>query len=67
MSDNITNPRKNNHIDFIGKSVDAARKADVKWRVSKRDGIAQICTCDVRFDRYNFEINQGIITKQYMG
>jgi hypothetical protein len=67
MSYNVNNPPKSDHIDFVGKRVAAAKNAGVIWRVARRDGVGQIGTRDARFDRYNFEIEDGIIVKQYMG
>jgi len=67
MSDNVNNPRKDTNINFVGNRVMEARLSHVKWRVTMRDGVGQMATCDVRFDRYNFEVENGIITRQYMG
>ena len=67
MSFNVNNQPKSDHFNFVGKRVSEANELGVKWRVSLRDGVGQMGTCDINFDRYNFEIEDGIITKQYIG
>jgi len=67
MSDNVNNPRQFSGIDFIGERVIKARLAGVHWRVVNRDGIPQVVTQDCNFNRYNFYVVDGFITKQYMG
>ena len=67
MSHNVNNPPKIDHINFIGKRVDAAKAAGVNWRTAKVDGESRFQTQDIQFGRYNFEIENGVITNQWMG
>jgi len=57
--------------DYIGLTVkEAAERAKDEgftFRVVKKDGINFLGTCDLRFDRLNFEIENNKITKCYIG
>jgi hypothetical protein len=67
MSYNVNNPPKSENINFIGKRVGAAKSAGVNWRTAKVDGESRFQTQDFNFSRYNFEVEHGVITKQWMG
>lgn len=39
----------------------------IRYRIVKEDGKGKIITADLRSDRINLEIQNGIIVKAYMG
>jgi hypothetical protein len=54
--------------EFVGKDIkDVEQFYDVKFRVMMEDGEVFCGTCDVRPERYNFAVNNGIITSVWMG
>jgi len=58
-------------INFIGKTYAAAvgecKEKSIKYRFVRDGDDHYMVTCDCQFDRYNFELDNGIITKQYIG
>lgn len=52
---------------LIGKTVDEAREIckqnNLSFRVTIKDGVAYIITMDLRFDRINVNVENGVITK----
>lgn len=57
--------------EFIGKTLEQAseicKHTNRDFRVIMEDGEGYIATMDFRFDRVNFEIEKGIITKVSKG
>ena len=43
------------------------KENDYKFRITREDSNNHIITCDLRFDRINVEIDNGIITKCNLG
>ncbi len=59
-------------IDFIGMPITEVREILEKsnyWlsRVTYQDGVASMIQMDLRGDRYNFEIEKGVIVKYDIG
>jgi len=59
---------KFNNFDFVGKNLkDVEQFYHLNFRVTMQDGEAYFGTCDVRPERYNFTVDNGIITSVSMG
>lgn len=59
-------------IDFVGMSIEDVRavlKKSNYWhgRIVKEDGVGYMLTMDFRLDRYNFEVEKGVIVKYDIG
>ena len=56
---------------LIGKSLFDAQEFcklnKIKHRVVREDIHNYVITCDLRFDRVNLEIDEGVVTNAYIG
>ncbi len=60
--------RNENAGKFVGQKLEDVKKIpNLKYRITIQDGQAYFGTCDVRLDRYNFTVDNGIITSSRMG
>ncbi len=58
-------------VKFIGMEKDEAfnicKNENIRYRTTKQDGRSFIITCDYNTSRFNFEIENNIITKCDLG
>jgi hypothetical protein len=55
-------------FDFVGKKLkDVEQFYHLNFRISMKDGEAFFGTCDYIPERYNFTVDNGIITSVSMG
>jgi hypothetical protein len=66
-----TSEREKLAAGLVGKTLDEAKdmcdKQDTRLRVVSVDGVGQIVTCDLRFDRINVYLFNGVVTKSRIG
>lgn len=57
-----------NNKGFVGKTIEEVRQIpDLSYRITMKDGVVYAGTCDIRPGRYNFTVQNGIITSVKMG
>lgn len=49
------------------QGIDLCRENGYDFRTVSKDGVSYIITMDLRFDRVNFEIEDGLITSANVG
>jgi hypothetical protein len=49
------------------EATNKVNESDYYVRITQRDGKDYMITCDLRFDRINFHINNGLITEATIG
>jgi hypothetical protein len=56
------------NFEFVGKKLeDVQHFYDLTFRIKMKDGEAYFGTCDYKPNRYNFVVDNGIITAVSMG
>jgi hypothetical protein len=56
------------NFEFVGKKLDDVKHFyHLNYRVMIEDGNAYCGTCDVVRNRYNFAVDNGVITSVWMG
>jgi hypothetical protein len=55
-------------FDFVGKKLEDVKNIpNLKYRITMRDGVQYFGTCDYLPYRYNFAVDNGVITSVSMG
>jgi hypothetical protein len=58
-------------LDFVGKTVADAREnalnKGLSFRITHMDGEQTMSTCDLRDDRVNAKVSNGIVEEVYRG
>ena len=55
-------------INYVGQKLDDVKNIpDLYWRISKLDGVPQMLFRNHSPERYNFDIENGVIVKQKLG
>lgn len=58
----------NRKISYIDKTIEEVEGIiESKFRIVRKDKKLCIVTRDVKFDRYNFEVEDGVIVKENLG
>lgn len=56
---------------FIGEKIEEAieecKRLEIDWRITLLDGVPQKVERGINVDRYNFEVENNIITWHYFG
>lgn len=52
---------------MVGMTEEEFQKLNLQYRVMRKDGESFFGTMDFRPDRYNLEIENGLITSVYIG
>ena len=62
-------PSKDILDSLIGKTYEEAQELcdGYRLRVTNKDGVAYVVTCDFRLDRINVELDNGIVTFSSIG